>query len=125
MVLFKKCVHKFEKKFLTNPCTETKLALSLAKKNYKSIISRSKSIYYNKKIALISSDPRKLIKIISPPDEKILPILPKMSNFHICLFLKNSLKIKLQSLIILFEHLLHPYSILLTQVYSLSLHYMK
>ena len=60
LFIFKKSVRKFEKKFLKNPSTETKLALSLARNNYKSTISRSKSIYYNKKIALISSDPRKL-----------------------------------------------------------------
>ena len=35
----------------------------IARKNYKSTISRSKSIYYNKKIAFISSNPRKLFKI--------------------------------------------------------------
>ena len=79
-----KSVRKFEKKFLKNPSTETKLDLSLARKNDKSIISRSKSIYYNKKIALITSDPHKLFKmankIISPADEKILPISPNTSN---------------------------------------------
>ena len=63
LFIFKKSVRKFEKKFPKNPSTETKLALSLARKNYKSTISRSKSIYYNKKIALISSNPRKLFKI--------------------------------------------------------------
>ena len=86
LFIFKKSVRKFEKKFLKNPSTETKLALSLARKNYKSTISRSKSIYYNKKIALISSNPRKLFKIankmLSPSDEKILPILPNTSNFN-------------------------------------------
>ena len=88
LFIFKKSVRKFEKKFLKNPSTETKLALSLARKNYKSAIYRSKSIYYNKKIALISSNPRKLFKIankiLSPPDEKILPILPNTSNFQLC-----------------------------------------
>ena len=68
-------------------------------KKYKSTISRSKSIYYNKKIALISSDPCKLFKmannILSSLDEKILPILPNTSNFQLCSLLKNSLKIKL------------------------------
>ena len=116
LFIFKKSVSKFEKKFLKNPSTETKLALSLARQNYKSTISRSKSIYYNKKIALISSNPRKLFKIankiLSPPDEKILKIYQTRHIFNCVLFLKMSLKIKLQALIILFAHLLNPYSIL-------------
>ena len=40
LFIFKKSVRKFEKKFLKNPSTETKLSLSLAIKNYKSTISR-------------------------------------------------------------------------------------
>ena len=87
LFIFKKSVREFKKKFKKNPYTETKLALSLARNNYKSTISCSKSIYYNKKIALISSNPRKLCKIankiLSPPVEKILHILPKSSNFQL------------------------------------------
>ena len=102
LFIFKKSVRKFEKKFLKNPSTETKLALSLARKNYKSTISRSKSIYYNKKIALISSNPRKLFKIankiLSPPDEKILPILPSTSNFQLCSLFEKFFKHKIASI---------------------------
>ena len=102
LFIFKKSVRKFEKKFLKNPSTETKLALSLARKNYKSTISRSKSIYYNKKIALISSNPRKLFKIankiLSPPDEKILPILPNTSNFQLCSLFEKFFKHKIASI---------------------------
>ena len=102
LFIFKKSVRKFEKKFLKNPYTETKLALSLARQNYKSTISRSKSIYYNKKIALISSNPRKLFKIankiLSPPDEKILPILPNTSNFQLCSLFEKVFKHKIASI---------------------------
>ena len=120
LFIFKKSVRKFEKKFLKNLSTETKLALSLARKKYKSTISRSKSIYYNKKIALISSDPRKLFKmankILSLPDEKILPILPNTTNFQLCSIFDKFLKDKIASInIICATHsvrLLHPYSIL-------------
>ena len=75
---------------------------SLARKNYKSTISRSKSIYYNKKIALISSNPRKLFKIankiLSPPDEKILPILPNTSNFQLCSLFEKFFNHKIASI---------------------------
>ena len=102
LFIFKKSVRKFEKKFLKNPSTETKLALSLARKNYKSTISRSKSIYYNKNIALISSNPCKLFKIankiLSPPDEKILPILPNTSNFQLCSLFEKFFKHKIASI---------------------------
>ena len=102
LFMFKKSVRKFKKKFLKNPSTETKLALSLAKKNYKSTISRSKSIYYNKKIALISSNPRKLFKIankiLSLPNEKILLILPNTSNFQLCSLFEKFFKNKIASI---------------------------
>ena len=102
MFIFKKSVRKFEKKFLKNPSTETKLALSLARKNYKCTISRSKSIYYNKQIALISSDPRKLFKIankiLSPTDKKILPILPNSSNFQLCSLFEKFFENKIASI---------------------------
>ena len=102
LFIFKKSVRKFEKKFLKNPSTETKLALSLARKNYKSTISRSKSIYYNKKIALITSNPRKLFKIpnniLSPPDEKILPVLQNTSNFQLCSLFEKFFKHKIASI---------------------------
>ena len=39
---------------------------------------------------MISSDPQQLFKmknkILSPPDEKILPILPNTSHFHMLSF---------------------------------------
>ena len=100
--IFKKSFRKFEKTFLNNPSTETKLALSLARKNYTSNIPRSKSIYYNKNIALISSDPRKLFKIenkiLSPPDEKILHILPNTSNFQLYSLFKKFFEDKIGSI---------------------------
>ena len=113
LFIFKKSVRKFENKFLKNPYTETKLALSLVRKNYKYTISRSKSIYYNKKMVLNSSDPRKLFKIANKLSflqmKKSSPFYQIRQIVNCVLFLKNSLKIKLQALIILFAHLLHPY----------------
>ena len=46
-------------------------------------------MYYNKNIALIPSDPRKLFKMankILSKDDKILHILSKMSNVQLCSF---------------------------------------
>ena len=111
LFIFKKSVRKFEQKCLQYISTETKLALSLARKYYKYTISRSKSIYDNKNIALISSDPIKLFKmenkILFPPDEKILPILPNTSNVQLCSLFEKFFENKLQALKLLFARLLH------------------
>ena len=58
-------------------------------------------MYYNKMIALISSDPRKLFKITNKclsKYDKILHILSKMSNYQLCSFFEKLFENKIASI---------------------------
>ena len=79
------------------------MIVSIDRQNYKSTISSSKFIYYNTKIDLKFSGPRILFKIediiTSPPDEKIIPILPNNSNFKLGYLFEKSCHNKIAKII--------------------------
>ena len=76
----------------------------------------------------ISSDPRKLFKIankiLSPPDEKILPILPNTSNFQLCSLFEKFFENKIASINNIIcasiPSILNPTISIIHNIYSLS-----